>query len=165
MKQETYLKLYRRAAKAAPALEWTNRLITWGVYAWFTGWMIWLFLFYRHAFWPAFFTMGVSFVLVSVFRRIFNAPRPYEVFSVPPLMRKDTHGQSFPSRHVFSIFIIAAVTYWLYPLPGAILFAAGVVLAFVRVVTGVHFLRDVAAGAVCGLVMGFAGMAWLLPLF
>lgn len=158
MKQETYLKVYRRAAKAAPVLEWTNRLITWGVYAWFTGWMIWLFFVYRPVFWPAFFTMGISFGLVTVFRRIFNAPRPYEVFSVPPLMRKDTHGQSFPSRHVFSVFIIAAVTSWLYPLPGAVLFAAGAVLAFVRVVTGVHFLRDVLAGALCGLVMGWAGM-------
>lgn len=104
MKQETYLKLYRRAAKAAPALEWTNRLITWGVYAWFTGWMIWLFLFYRQAFWPAFFTMGVSFVLVSVFRRIFNAPRPYEVFSMPPLMRKDTRPVVSQPSCVFNFY-------------------------------------------------------------
>ena len=73
--------------------------------------------------------------------------------------------QSFPSRHVCSIFIIATVTFYLYPLPGMVLFAAGVVLAVVRVVTGVHFLRDVLAGAVCGVVMGLVGMAWLLPLF
>ncbi len=164
MKQETYLKLYKRVAPLSKALAWVNRLITWGVYAWFVDWMLWLFLFGRQAFWPALVTMGVSFVLVSVFRRIVNAPRPYEVFDVSPLMHKETHGQSFPSRHVFSIFIIATVTFCLYPLPGMVLFAAGVVLAVVRVITGVHFLHDVLAGAACGVVMGLAGMAWLLPL-
>ena len=49
----------------------------------------------------------VGFVAVSVFRYIVNRPRPYEKFDMPPVIPKDTHGRSFPSRHVFSAFIIA----------------------------------------------------------
>ena len=45
---------------------------------------------------------GVAFVVVSVFRRIYNAPRPYEKMDITPLIAKDKQGQSFPSRHVFS---------------------------------------------------------------
>ena len=49
----------------------------------------------------------VGFIAVSVFRYIVNRPRPYEKFDMPPVITKDTHGRSFPSRHVFSAFIIA----------------------------------------------------------
>ena len=51
---------------------------------------------------------AISFVLVTVFRKIINAPRPYEKFEMPPVIEKDTKGKSFPSRHVFSVFIIAS---------------------------------------------------------
>lgn len=56
----------------------------------------------------------VGFIAVSVFRYIVNRPRPYEKFDMPPVIPKDTHGRSFPSRHVFSAFIIAfTVLIWL----------------------------------------------------
>ena len=50
---------------------------------------------------------GISFVLVTVLRKVINAPRPYEVFDAAPVIPKDTRGNSFPSRHAFSIFVIA----------------------------------------------------------
>lgn len=49
---------------------------------------------------------AVSFILVSVFRAKLNARRPYEVYQFQPLIPKDKCGNSFPSRHVFSIFVI-----------------------------------------------------------
>ena len=42
---------------------------------------------------------GISFALVTVMRKTINAPRPYEVFEAAPVIPKDTHGNSFPSRH------------------------------------------------------------------
>lgn len=100
---------------------------------------------------------GVAFVVVSVFRHIYNAKRPYEEMEIQPLIVKDKKGQSFPSRHVFSSFIIGMAMIQVYPLWGMVLLVLGVVLAFLRVVGGVHFTRDVVAGAAIGLLSGILG--------
>ena len=52
---------------------------------------------------------GISFVAVSIFRKCYNAKRPYEIYDFKPLIPKDTIGKSFPSRHVFSIFVIGTI--------------------------------------------------------
>lgn len=99
---------------------------------------------------------AISFVLVSLFRHKVNAKRPYELYGFTPLIPKDTAGKSFPSRHVFSIFVIATTVFFLQHNMGILLWAAGVCLAVVRVVAGVHFPRDVAAGAAIGILCGGA---------
>lgn len=102
------------------------------------------------------------FAAVSAFRRAVNAPRPYEALDIVPLISKNTRGKSFPSRHTFSFFTIAAA-WWLYaPVVGCVLMIAGAALGVVRVLGGVHFPRDVAAGATSALVLSFAGYA-LIP--
>ena len=109
-------------------------------------------IFYRSILIP-----GVSFIVVSIFRKIVSAPRPYEVYGFTPVISKDTVGKSFPSRHVFSIFMVA-MTYLQVSNSGAvILFFMGIVLAFLRVCGGVHFLKDVIAGAIIGIVCGILG--------
>ena len=106
---------------------------------------------------------GISFVLVTVLRKVINAPRPYEVFDVAPVIPKDTRGNSFPSRHAFSIFVIAMTFCACCPLAwaGPVMLAAGVLLAVIRVVSGVHFPRDVVVGALLGMLAGFVGL-WIL---
>lgn len=106
---------------------------------------------------------AVSFVFVSIFRTKYAAQRPYEKYDFVPLLPKDTKAKSFPSRHVFSIFVIATVIVFVQPACGSVLLCLGVVLAVLRVVMGVHFPRDVIAGAVIGIVCGITGMAvWML---
>ena len=114
---------------------------------------------------------GVSFVLVSIFRHLYNAPRPYEVSgsaqyatghaqdAAEPIIKRDGTGKSFPSRHVFSIFMIAVTAFQLRPAVGIIIGIAGVVLAYCRVKGGVHFTRDVVAGAIIGIGLGIIGFA------
>ena len=97
---------------------------------------------------------ALSFVAVSIFRRLYNARRPYEVYGFKPLIRKETEGKSFPSRHVFSIFVIAVTIWHFYPQACIVLCLAGVILGVIRVVTGVHFPRDVIAGAGVGIFFG-----------
>lgn len=97
---------------------------------------------------------AVGFVAVSFFRRRFNAPRPYECCAIAPLIARDGAGKSFPSRHTFSAFAIAAS--WSVasvPVAVVLLVAAGV-LAVCRVLGGVHFPRDVVAGALIGSATG-----------
>lgn len=97
---------------------------------------------------------AVSFVLVSVFRKAYNAKRPYELYNFKPLIAKDTKGKSFPSRHVFSIFVIGSSVFRFYPYMGVFVLVMGLGLAVVRVVTGVHFPKDVVAGTVAGVLCG-----------
>ena len=53
-----------------------------------------------------------SFIEVSFFRKCIDAKRPYVKYNITPLVKKDKKGESMPSRHVFSITIIAMC--WLY---------------------------------------------------
>lgn len=100
-----------------------------------------------------------SFLMVSAFRRILNRRRPYEEFGLPPLIPKETGGKSFPSRHVFSSFVIAVTFFWNTPwhAVGGLLIAVSIMIAAIRVLSGVHYISDVAAGALCGIAAGFFG--------
>lgn len=108
------------------------------------------------------FTLGYSviipafcFLAVTVFRKVVNRKRPYEKFPIQPLIKRDKKGQSFPSRHVFSIFLIATLWYFFWKPVGIVLFLAGIFLAIIRVISGVHFISDVCAGAVLGILAGW----------
>lgn len=104
-------------------------------------------------------TAGAGFVSLSVFRRIVNAPRPYEVLKITPLIKKDTHGKSFPSRHTFSMFMIAFCWLaWFVPV-GIILTLTGVAIAVTRVLGGVHWPRDVVAALAWAAVFSVIGFA------
>ena len=131
-----------------------NKSITYIVYLLFISLVVYLFFTERHVFYKVILTTSISFLLVSVFRRLINAKRPYEVMDIKPLINKDTKGNSFPSRHVFSVFIIATVYMYIYMPIGITLIILGIILAAVRVLSGVHFLRDVICGAIIGILFG-----------
>lgn len=99
----------------------------------------------------------ISFILVSLYRNHINAPRPYEVNDTEPIISKHSKGRSFPSRHVFSAFVIATTLFFVSKVLGIFLIIAGVGLAILRVIGGVHFKRDVIAGALIGILSGIIG--------
>jgi membrane-associated phospholipid phosphatase len=101
---------------------------------------------------------GSSFIAVTVVRRIINAPRPYELIPVFDRYPKSKKGKSFPSRHVFSIFLISAVIAFDCLWAGIVLGFLGIILACCRVLTGIHFVRDAVAGAISGVLCGCVGM-------
>lgn len=109
-------------------------------------------------------TPAIPFIILSVYRNVRNAPRPYELLDIHPLIHKDKPGKSFPSRHVFSVFVIAATFYYLCPWLGIVFLALGVILALCRVIGGVHWPSDVIVGAAAGLLSGVVGYC-LLELF
>ena len=66
-----------------------------------------------------------------------------------------------PSRHIFSMFMIAMGWLVFWPPMGWTLLVVGVLLAVIRVLGGVHFPRDVLVGALCGIIAGLLGFwAW-----
>lgn len=102
---------------------------------------------------------AVGFIALSIFRASYDAPRPYEVLAIEPLIRKDTQGKSFPSRHTFSMMMIACSwTAWLPPV-GIVLIVCCCSMGCIRVIGGVHFPRDVVAGALFAVVCALVGYA------
>ena len=105
---------------------------------------------------------GAPFVIVTLVRRWINAPRPYELYDFYEKRPKEKSGQSFPSRHTFSAFTVAALSYILSPWLAVALGVFGVALAVSRVLLGMHFIRDVVAGALIGIISGIIGLIILL---
>ncbi len=100
---------------------------------------------------------AISFILLSFFRKAVNAPRPYELLDIDPIIKKNTKGNSFPSRHVFSVFVIAMSLYYVWPSIGIVLMLIGIIISVIRVIGGVHFPRDVIAGAIMGVGSSIIG--------
>ena len=95
-----------------------------------------------------------AFIILTVFRFLVNRPRPYEKFQTPSAIHKAKKGNSFPSRHVFSAFMIALTILAFCPLPGIgiLLLIVSALIAFIRVISGVHFISDVLAGCMFAIV-------------
>ena len=109
----------------------------------------------RAVFVPAFVFLGGTLL-----RARLNFPRPYEQPGFTPLVEKETRGQSFPSRHALSAAVLAAVWLSFYPAVGGVMVAVTVAICVLRVLAGVHFPRDVLAGAALGFALGYVGM-WI----
>ena len=104
---------------------------------------------------------GIPFAVITLMRYLINSPRPYEVLDIDEfqVMREDRKsGRAFPSRHVFSAFLIGML--WLpYSVPfGVAALIFGAFLGVERVLLGIHFIRDVIAGAAIGIVSGLIGI-------
>ena len=101
----------------AKVLEGLNKIITRIFYLLFPIFLIWVWL---RGGWFILSTtvliMGGGFFLLSLGRSLYNRPRPYQTWAIQPLIKKDSLGKSFPSRHVFSATVIAMLALTLNPL-------------------------------------------------
>lgn len=108
---------------------------------------------------PSVLVPGIGFGLLTWGRHRLNAPRPYDEWAIEPLIPREKHGESLPSRHVFSATVISLVVWHVSWPAGLVLMALTVLLALARVLGGVHYPRDVFAGLLCGIVCG--AFLWL----
>lgn len=95
-----------------------------------------------------------GFVILSLLRKKINAPRPYEEWTIKPLLDRDSPGQSMPSRHVFSATIISMACFHASLSLGIILLVLSAFLGLVRVLGGVHYPKDVVVAYICALAWG-----------
>ena len=105
---------------------------------------------------------AITFVAVTVLRTWLDYPRPYDLYDIDPIIVKSTKGKSMPSRHVASAVAIACAITYVHLDWGAIAFTACAIVAFTRIVGGVHFPRDVVAAIVIAGAIGFIGF-FLIP--
>lgn len=160
MTKEAYIKItgsIRNNPRRLRLTKLINKLLTGFVFFLYPLFLLALFLRNDSFLLRAVLVPAVSFLGVTLFRKILNVPRPYEKFGVPPVLEKDTEGKSFPSRHVFSAFIIAMTVFYIHPDAGFLLGLIGIGLGLIRVVGGVHEPKDVVAGALIGIACGYIG--------
>ncbi|NMB15461.1 MAG: phosphatase PAP2 family protein [Gallicola sp.] len=98
-----------------------------------------------------------AFLFTTIIRKVKNEPRPYEKYTIRPLIPREKKGESFPSRHTLSILIIAMAFLYINTALGILFLLLGVLLGIVRVAAGIHFPRDVIAAALISLVFGLIG--------
>jgi len=147
-------------------LKWTNRLVT-----------LLMPLLYFYVLWEAYLKASktwivlaylllpaTGFIVLSVIRKRMNWPRPYELGTFPPLLNREGKGRSMPSRHVFSAAIISTVAWGVNPLLSFLGLSLALLLAGVRVLAGLHFVRDVVVGFLSAILWGFFWF-YLLGLF
>lgn len=100
---------------------------------------------------------AVVFAGVTILRRLFNLPRPYEEMDIRPIISKNKSGHSFPSRHVVSAVIIAMACLYVNVALGIAMLVISMIIAILRPIAGVHYVRDVAAGFLISILSGLIG--------
>lgn len=165
MTKENYIKMtqpFREHPEMAKGIHIANKLCTGLMYISYPLLLLFLFVQKDGMLVRVVLVPGLSFVLLSISRYFINRKRPYEVFSVPPVIKKDTKGKSFPSRHVFSATMIAMTFLLVSPWNwlGVVFLLVSLLLAVVRVVSGVHFISDVIAGIAVAVIA--AGIGYLI---
>ena len=85
-------------------------------------------------------------------------PRPYQVLNLAGLHFWDTHwlDSSFASGHSLTAVACAVIIGSRYPKLTWPLVALATLIAFSRVYLGAHWPSDVVAGAIMGLIIGYA---------
>lgn len=150
-------KPFKKSEKAIKSIKIINKLLTYSVYLSYPTLLLYLFLFFREKLIKAVFIPAIMLVFVSVIRKIINRPRPYAALEIEPIIKKEKTGESMPSRHSFSVFMIAMTFFYVNPIASVPLFAVGIALGLVRVIAGVHYPSDILAGAAIGILSGVIG--------
>lgn len=147
---------FRDNPKRAKSLHIMNKILTAIVFLSYPALLVWLYFRYpEDLLLRAILVPLDGFIAVTVFRYVVNRKRPYETFGIPPVIPKETSGQSFPSRHVFSAAIIA-FTFLAIPgmqVVGGSLVVCMVAIAIIRVVSGVHYISDVVAAVLIAALL------------
>lgn len=131
-----------------------NQWITYVFYMLYPLDLLYLFLNRKELLVRSILVPGCSFILLSFIRKKIARKRPYEIYAFKPLIEKETKANSMPSRHVFSACLIAMVCLEINTTFGCVLLFLALISAVLRVVGGVHFVSDVLAGYITGIVCG-----------
>ncbi|GAA2784880.1 phosphatase PAP2 family protein [Streptomyces showdoensis] len=103
--------------------------------------------------------IGAAHLASMGVKRLVRRPRPHPG-AYPPLVR--TAGRhSFPSSHAASAAAAAVAFAALHPPTRPVAVPAAAAMCLSRLVAGVHYPTDVAAGALLGAATAAAGRTWL----
>ena len=170
MKKERYKQFYekltaglRKRPRLVKALVFLDRAL---VYGFMAAYVVYLgFTLFSRPFEPLYVANKVGlpalcFAAVTLLRLLIKRPRPYEKTGagIDAIAKKTATGNSMPSRHVASAFVIAMVLIAEHTLIGGLALAAGTLLAVLRFLEGVHYPTDLLAGGALGALFGAVGL-------
>jgi membrane-associated phospholipid phosphatase len=170
MKKERYRQFYekltaglRKRPRLVKALVFLDRAL---VYGFMAAYVVYLgFTLFSRPFEPLYVANKVGlpalcFAAVTLLRLLIKRPRPYEKTGagIDAIAKKTATGNSMPSRHVASAFVIAMVLIAEHTLIGGLALAAGTLLAVLRFFEGVHYPTDLLAGGALGALFGAVGL-------
>lgn len=99
----------------------------------------------------AFFSFVLAkLIITEAIRLVWHRPRPFETCGVVELFNKGSEP-SFPSGHASAMFAISMSVYLYNKKLGGMLFAGAAIISISRVISGVHYPFDIAAGVVIGI--------------
>lgn len=99
----------------------------------------------------------ILFIGITLLRKVINAPRPYTKYEITPLIQKDKENESMPSRHTASFTIIAMAWLYVYVPVGCIMLFLALLMGVLRVIAGVHFIKDVVTAYGISVIVGIIG--------
>ena len=100
----------------------------------------------------------LALLTVTIMRIAIDRKRPYTEAGAgiaPLIAKKNTEGQSFPSRHLACASVIAMTFLPFYPGMGYALLGASALLGYTRFALGVHYPSDLVAGWSLGICIGY----------
>ena len=97
---------------------------------------------------------SLSFITVTIFRKIINRKCPYEKMNIKPLLSHKS-GESFPSRHTVSAFSIALACLKINILLGNIMLILAIFVSLSRILCGVHYISDVISAIIIAFFIAF----------
>ena len=128
------------------------------VYIAFPSFLLYIALKQDTFFITAFSVCLISFILLSLYRKMADKKRPSEVYGIPSAIERDKKGKSFPSRHSFSAAVISVCLFHISLPLGATFLTISIIIAALRVLLGLHFVKDAVAGLLIGVLCGFIAL-------
>lgn len=105
----------------------------------------------------AFYSVVFAWIIAKMVKEFFPTARPFITNGDPVLTFTTMHADaSFPSVHTTVAFALAMTVWFHNKKVGVLFLLAAVAVAVGRVVSNVHYPRDVFAGALLGFVISFA---------
>lgn len=92
------------------------------------------------------------FLFITIFRKLIDRPRPYDQMAIVPI-EEHHRGESFPSRHTASAFIIALMVLKVSTPLGIFAILCAFVVAITRLLGGLHYLSDIIVAIVLSLIL------------
>jgi membrane-associated phospholipid phosphatase len=100
-------------------------------------------------------------LVVETIKALTDRARPFNLLRETRVIGYQEPGLSFPSGHTAQTFFLMTLTIRHFQLPlwaAATLYFVAALVAFTRVYLGVHYPRDVMAGATLGIIWGILGV-------
>lgn len=100
--------------------------------------------------------LTISYHTVEFIKNTAAVSRPFVAIPDARVLVSHSFGYSFPSGHTASAFMAAYIIARQYGRSLVAVYLIAALVAFSRVYAGVHYMSDVAGGAVIGSLIGYA---------